>query len=81
MKFRNEHIDVFNSYSDTTLTEDMTFSEAIENIESANTGYFYVSLLQENVLEAIEDEKEMAEKVITDLVYLEPLGIAIAITG
>ena len=42
MKFREETIQDFNSYRDTTLTEAMTFSEAVENIENANNSYFYI---------------------------------------
>ena len=35
MKFRKETIKEFNSYCDTTLTEDMTFYEAVDNIEKS----------------------------------------------
>jgi hypothetical protein len=79
MKFREETIQEFNSYRDTALTENMTFSEAVENIENANNSYFYVSLSQDDVIKAIDDEKEIAEQFDLDLVYLLPQGIAIAL--
>ena len=79
MKFREETIQEFNSYRDTTLTENMTFAEAVENIENANNSYFYISLSQNDVIEAINDEKEIAEQFDLDLVYLLPQGIAIAL--
>jgi len=79
MEFREETIQEFNSYRDTTLTEDMTFAEVVENIENANNSYFYISLSQNDVIEAINDEKEIAEQLDLDLVYLLPQGIAIAL--
>jgi len=79
MEFREETIQEFNSYRDTTLTEDMTFADAVENIENANNSYFYISLSQNDVIEAINDEKEIAEQFDLDLVYLLPQGIAIAL--
>jgi len=79
MGFREETIQEFNSYRDTTLTESMTFSEAVENIENANNSYFYISLSQDDVIEAIEDEKEIAEQFDLDLIYILPQGIAIAL--
>ena len=79
MKFREETIQDFNSYRDTTLTEDMAFSEAVENIENANNGYFYISLSKDDVIEAIENEKEIAEQFDLDLIYILPQGIAIAL--
>jgi hypothetical protein len=79
MKFREETIKEFNSYRDATLTEDMTFADAVENIENANNSYFYISLSQNDVIEAINNEKEIAEQFDLDLIYLLPQGIAIAL--
>ena len=79
MKFREETIQEFNSYRDTTLIEYMTFANAVENIENANNSYFYISLSQNDVIEAINNEKEIAEQFDLDLVYLLPQGIAIAL--
>ena len=79
MKFREETIQDFNSYRDTTLTEAMTFSEAVENIENANNSYFYISLSQDDIVEAIENERETAEQLDLDLIYILPQGIAIAL--
>lgn len=79
MKFREESIEMFNSYCDTTLQKTMTFQEAIDNIESANNSYFYVSMREEDVLEAIENEKEIAEQLYLDLVFINELCIYIAL--
>ena len=79
LKFRKETIQEFNSYCDTTLTEKMTFAEVVENIENANNSYFYISLSQNDVIEAINNEKEIACQLDLDLVYLLPQGIAIAL--
>jgi hypothetical protein len=79
MEFREESIQEVNSYCDTTLTESMTFVEAIENIESANNNYFYVSMCKNDVIEAIEDEQEIANQLDLDNVYIKELGIFIAL--
>lgn len=79
MKFKRETIEMFNSYCDTTLTKDMTFSEAIDNIENADNNYFYVSMDENDVIEAIENEKEIADQLQLDLVYINELGIYIAL--
>ena len=80
MEFREETIQEFNSYRDTTLTENMTFSEAVDNIERANNGYFYISLSQDDVINAMKEDPN-SELSVTDLVYLLPQGIAIAMIG
>lgn len=79
MKFRKETVQKFNSYRDTSLTEEMSFAEALENIENANNSYFYASFSQNDVIEAINDEKDIADMLELDLVYLVPQGIAIAL--
>ena len=79
MEFREESIERFNSYCDTTLHKDMNFLEAIEHIEDADNNYFYVSSCEEDVLQAIEDEKEIADQLDLDKVYISELGIYIAL--
>ena len=63
MDFREETIKEFNSYCDTTLRKDMTFAEAIDDIERANNNYFYVSMRKEDVEEAIVNEQEIADQL------------------
>jgi hypothetical protein len=79
MEFREETIKGFNSYCDTTLTEDMTFAEVVDNIESANNNYFYVSMCKNDVVEAINDEKEIADQLDLDKVYIKDVGVYIAL--
>lgn len=79
MKFREEGIQEFNSYCDTTLTEDMTFSEVVDNIESANNNYFYVSMCKDDIVEAINNEKEIADQLDLDKVYIKEVGVYIAL--
>lgn len=79
MEFRTESIKEFNSYCDTTLVRSMTFAEAVDNIEEANNNYFYISLAKEDILEAINDEKEIADQLELGLVYIDELGIYIAL--
>jgi len=79
MEFREESIEVFNRYCDTTLTDNMSFQEAVDNIESANNNYFYVSLCKDDVVNAINDEPELTNQLDLDKVYIVELGIFIAL--
>jgi hypothetical protein len=79
MDFREETIEEFNSYCDTTLRKDMTFAEAIDDIESANNSYFYVSMRKEDVEEAVVNEQEIADQLDLDKVFIKDLGIFIAL--
>ena len=79
MDFREETIKEFNSYCDTTLRKDMTFAEAIDDIERANNNYFYVSMRKEDVEEAIVNEQEIADQLDLDKVFIKDLGIFIAL--
>ena len=79
MDFREETIEEFNSYCDTTLRKDMSFAEAIDDIESANNNYFYVSMRKEDVEEAIVNEQEIADQLDLDKVFIKDLGIFIAL--
>lgn len=79
MEFREETIQEFNSYCDTTLTEKMNFSEAVDNIESANNNYFYVSICKEDVVEAISNDKDLTDQLDLNKVYIKEIGIYIAL--
>ena len=79
LTFKTETIEQFNSYCDTTLTETMSFSEAVDNIEANNNNYFYVSMNENDVIEAIENEKEIASQLDLDLVHIKELSIYIAL--
>ena len=79
MEFREETIQEFNSYCDTTLTEGMTFAEVVDNIEDANNTYFYVSMCKDDVVEAINNEKDIADQLDLDKVYIKEVGVYIAL--
>lgn len=66
----------FNSVFDTDLKTNMTFAEAIDEIEDKEVSYFYVSMDENDVLEAIE--KEVVKALDLRLTYIEDLGIYIA---
>jgi hypothetical protein len=79
MDFREETVEEFNAYCDTTLRKDMSFAEAIDDIDSANNNYFYVSMRKEDVEEAIANEQEVADQLDLDKVFIKELGIFIAL--
>lgn len=63
MKFRTMSIKDFNKQCDTTLKSNMSFADAVDNIDRNNNNYFYVSMCENDVLDAIETEKELAEQL------------------
>ena len=67
----------FNSVMDTDLKTNMTFQQAIDEIEKAEVNYFYVSMCEEDVLEAVENEKDIAEALDLRFILIEDLGIYI----
>ena len=79
MRFREETIQEFNSHCDTTLTEDMTFEEVVDNIDSANNNYFYVSMRKDDVIEAINNKKEIADQLDLDKVYIKEVGVYVTL--
>lgn len=77
-QFENYTTEVFNLVFGTDLKSTMTFQEAIDNIEEEEVSYFYISMDEKDILEAIENEKEVAEALQVRLIYIEDLGIFIA---
>lgn len=76
--FENWTIRDFNSTFGTNLTNIMTFDEAMTHIENEEINYFYTSMDKDDVLEAIEAEKEIADQLDLSLLYITNLGIYIA---
>lgn len=68
----------FNCVFDTDLKTNMTFQEAVDEIESKEINYFCISMNRSDVLEAIENKKEIAELLDLRLTLIEDLGIYIA---
>ena len=68
----------FNCVMDTDLKTNMNFQQAIDEIEKAEVSYFYVSMCEEDVLEAVENEKDIAEALDLRFILIEDLGIYIA---
>jgi len=79
MNFRKETIQEFNSYCDTTLTANMTFAEVVDNIDSANNNYFHISMCKDDVVEAINNEKEIADQLDLDKVYIKEVGVYVTL--
>ena len=79
MKFRTETIEEFNAYCDTSLTEDMTFSQVGDNIEEATNNYFYISMCGDDVIEAYLSEEDVASQLGLDFIFIEEVGVYIAL--
>lgn len=76
--FDNYTIEEFNLVTRTNLTKDMTFQEVDDEIEKLEVSYFYISMDKNDVLEAIENEKEVADALDLRLINIQDLGIYIA---
>ena len=76
--FENYSVKTFNLVTDTDLKTNMTFQQAIDEIDDKEVSYFYVSMCEEDVLEAIDSKKDVAEVLDLKLIFIEDLGIYIA---
>ncbi len=76
--FENYSVKTFNLVTDTDLKTNMTFQQAIDEIDDKEVSYFYVSMCEEDVLEAVENEKDIAEALDLRFILIEDLGIYIA---
>jgi hypothetical protein len=79
LKFTEYSIEEFNLYFDTTLNKTMSFEEAAINIEEKENSYFYIAMCEEDIIEAIEDEKEIANQLNLNLICIDEIGIYIAL--
>lgn len=81
MKFDKMSTSEFNSIFETTLEKSMNWHEVIEDFDKNELDeYFYVSVAKEDVVEAIESEdKELIEQLNLWLIYIEQVGVYIAI--
>ena len=77
-EFKVWGVEDFNCVMDTDLKTNMNFQQAIDEIEKAEVSYFYVSMCEEDVLEAVENEKDIAEALDLRFILIEDLGIYIA---
>lgn len=79
LQFTEQSVEEFNLYQDTFLTDDMSFAEALDVIEQCDNRYFYISMVEEDVQEAYENEYDIARQLELDPVYIKELGIYIAL--
>jgi hypothetical protein len=77
-KFKEYTVQNFNLITGCNINKDMSFQEFIDAIDNCEVSYFYVSLNDVDVLDAIENEKEVAELLDIRLINLYELGIYIA---
>ncbi len=71
-------LEQFNRLCDTKILPTDSFQEIGDKIDENEISYFYISMNESDVLEAIEDEKEVAEMLDLRLLYIEEIGIYIA---
>jgi hypothetical protein len=55
-EFTTYTLEEFNTLFDTDIKQDDNFNEAVLKIENAYNSYFYVSMCDDDVLDAIKDE-------------------------
>lgn len=79
MEAENWSIDKFNKVTGCKLLPQDTFHEAGNKIENANISYFYISMCLEDVLEAVNDEKEVAEQLGVYIVFIKDVGVYIGL--
>lgn len=75
-KFNVWTIEEFNLLG-TQLHKDMSFSEAVDNIEQNEISYFYVSMCKDDVISAVEAEKEIADLLKLHYIYVPDFSMYI----
>jgi hypothetical protein len=78
MEFSKYTIKEFNLITDCSLHKKMLFNEFLDEIDKNDVSYFYVSMNEDDVIEAINAEKEIAEMLDIRLINIYELGIYIA---
>ena len=79
MEVENWSIDKFNKVTGCNLLPQDTFFIVAMELEVANVNYFYTSMRLKDVLEAINNEKEVAEQLGVYVVFIVDLGVYIGL--
>lgn len=77
--FEQYTIKEFNMVTGTKLKPNMNFGEVNDEIDDKEVSFFYISMDPDDVLEAIENEPEVADALDIRLVNINELDIYIAI--
>lgn len=76
-QFEQMTIEEFNSKYRLNATKEMDIEEFTDYIEGNDLSYFYASYNDEDVVNAVKDEWEVAEKLKIDYLCVEGLYIAV----
>ena len=80
MDYQKISVSEFNSIFETNLQKGMTYWDAVDEIEKEETDYFYLSMEEQDVTNAIENEDELLIKQLhLWTIYIEQVGIYITI--
>lgn len=71
-------LEEFNRLTEANILATDTFQEVVDKLETEEINYFYISMNKDDVLEAIEAERDMAEALDIRLLYVEEIGVYIA---
>ena len=77
--FTTYSVEQFNSLIGINIKHNDTFNEVMVKIENVNQSYFYTSMNKNDVLQAIEDEREVAKALNLNLIFIDEIGIYIAL--
>lgn len=79
LTFNDLTIEKFNFRYDMNITPDMNIDELSTLIDNEpDVNYFYISYSDKDVIEAINDELDVAKQLNLDLVHIIPQGIYVA---
>ena len=77
-EFNKWTLEEFNRLTEADILPEDSFQEIVDKIEKEEINYFYISMNKEDVLGAIEAEKEIAEALDVRLLFIDEIGIYIA---
>lgn len=78
-EFQTMSLEAFNKLCGTDIHATNTFYEVIDKVEREHNSYFYVSMCEDDVLQAIEEEKEVAESLNLYLIFVYDIELYIAL--
>ena len=79
IQFKDYTADDINLMCDTNITDEMTFSEVVDELDRTENNYFYISLSDKDVIEAVNNEIEIAEQLGLWFAHIMPQGICVAL--
>jgi hypothetical protein len=72
-EFETLNLEYFNKFMGTNIKQGDSWQDICKEIDDADVTYFYMSMCPEDILDAIENEQEIADQLKLDLYNVEDM--------